>query len=277
MKPTHAVARIPRAFTLIELLVVVAIIAVLISILLPALGLAKKQAKRLLCSTNLRSMGQAAMLYADENKGIIIRTDFEPNRSRDNIHFSVSMLRGLGYDGRITGIYREFNPRLVVPILREIEVFQCPSFPEPDQALDYLSSAFPMPYTAKNIRLDVTGGGNRGRQSEGQRQDLSDYEKFFSLSRFAKHNPSRFIYITEAHESLPTFRLSMHDMWFTSQLPFGAFPRISNDTRHPGGVNAMFFDGSARTLSFSSMDSGWPNKLSSRLRHFTTVPLELDR
>ncbi|MCK4623837.1 MAG: type II secretion system protein, partial [Phycisphaerae bacterium] len=56
-----------KAFTLVELLVVVAIIALLVSILLPSLGLAKEAARRVTCSTNLRNLGLAANLYASEN------------------------------------------------------------------------------------------------------------------------------------------------------------------------------------------------------------------
>lgn len=63
--------RKPRGFTLIELLVVVAIIALLISILLPSLSEAREQAKRAKCGANLRSIGQALVVCGNENKGYL--------------------------------------------------------------------------------------------------------------------------------------------------------------------------------------------------------------
>ena len=58
-----------RGFTLIELLVVIAIIAVLMAILMPALGRVKRQAQAITCMSNLKSWGLLFKLYTDENDG----------------------------------------------------------------------------------------------------------------------------------------------------------------------------------------------------------------
>lgn len=69
-----------RAFSLIELLVVIAIIAVLSSLLLPALGRAKTKARQASCISNLRQLGLAVALYVDSHDGRLPIAEAIPSR-----------------------------------------------------------------------------------------------------------------------------------------------------------------------------------------------------
>ncbi|RNC81354.1 MAG: prepilin-type N-terminal cleavage/methylation domain-containing protein [Phycisphaera sp.] len=73
--------RSKHAFTLIELLVVISIIALLISILLPALGNARRSAQAMITNNNLRQHGVAAASYAAENDSRAYTFSWEPGKA----------------------------------------------------------------------------------------------------------------------------------------------------------------------------------------------------
>src|SRR4051794_29554537 len=66
-----------KAFTLVELLVVIGIIAILIGLIVPAMGRARHSAVSLYCMSNLRQIGQAAFMYAGNSKGSFPQGCFE--------------------------------------------------------------------------------------------------------------------------------------------------------------------------------------------------------
>lgn len=75
-----------HAFTLIELLVVVTIVALLASLLMPAIAMVRDSAKQVVCGNSLRQVGMGFRAYADENE------DFVPWVKEQNASLSVNVL-----------------------------------------------------------------------------------------------------------------------------------------------------------------------------------------
>lgn len=71
-------------FTLIELLVVIAVIALLIGILLPSLGVARETARTTKCGSNLRQIGVAALSYSNSNKGFFCSGSWDNSTFESN-------------------------------------------------------------------------------------------------------------------------------------------------------------------------------------------------
>jgi len=69
MRAVSSVRRGFLGFTLVELLVVIAIIALLIALLLPTLRKAREQANAVVCESNMRQLGMAFLLFAQDHQG----------------------------------------------------------------------------------------------------------------------------------------------------------------------------------------------------------------
>jgi prepilin-type N-terminal cleavage/methylation domain-containing protein len=104
-----------RMFTLIELLVVIAIIAILASLLLPALNQAKFQARNVDCKTRLRQLSQMNMMYSTDFNGYILPLG---NDGADSKTYPIILTR--------TGYLREWNGYPNLTALKYEKIFQCP-------------------------------------------------------------------------------------------------------------------------------------------------------
>jgi prepilin-type N-terminal cleavage/methylation domain-containing protein/prepilin-type processing-associated H-X9-DG protein len=131
-----------RAFTLIEVLVVVAIIALLISILLPSLRIARERAKSVACMSGLRQLGIGAVQYAGANKEYIPPVDNKKQESE------FTMAGDVGSDD-MRAYYPKYAPML--------KIWECPGAGNKVRNVDDLQYTYTSSPDAQ-LRADRVGG-----------------------------------------------------------------------------------------------------------------------
>jgi prepilin-type N-terminal cleavage/methylation domain-containing protein/prepilin-type processing-associated H-X9-DG protein len=235
--------RSTKGFTLIELLVVIAIIALLMGILLPALGRAKKQAQATRCLANMKQIGLAMHLYAGDYEMFVPRAELRPG---------VTAFEGI--DMRWPVLFMPFVGGKSVKFdhYYEVPIYDCPSYPIKEQTIDYCVNAW-----------DLKGSG------------LENFG-FTKLDDFPRHGTT--IYMGD-YEYLPTanqiqiiyqgeppdvLRLKMQylDVWHDNHLPSASenTRRMARD-RHINFVNCLYIDGhssKADPLEITRWDFGLP-------------------
>ena len=206
------------AFTLIELLVVISIVALLIAVLLPAIKKAKETTRRTICLSNLRQVGTAIHVYAQEHDG------FFPDNSAGWMNASLTFYAEISSSG-----YLALGHLYETGVVADPRMLFCPSQREPFHS--YPMGWYGPPLSGRAAQFD----GRGILRSSGFVRFTSYYYRLFG-----QLNPS----ITRQEiEDMSRWTLSnLEEPIAISSDIFGSF----GDTwshQAPYGVNVTYSDG----------------------------------
>ncbi len=246
-------------FTLIELLVVLAIIGVLVALLLPAVQAARESARRLGCINNLKQLGLGLHGYHDVYgtfpAGGWIALPTQPATARMNSGWSASVLPWVEQKP----LYSSLN--LCLPYnsaqnstasMTVLKVYLCPSEPRSSDWNTAPGDVFPS--------ADADYGGMYGPRGIGPPPSNNNpprgsflFNQNISLAQ-VRDGSTQTIFLGEAPEAIHALWASGHNI-FDQSAPINARPKFEYGeeltSQHPGGVNAVFGDGSVHFLKNS--------------------------
>ena len=238
------------AFTLVELLVVIGIIAVLVSILLPALSRARAQAMSLNCLSNLRQCGIAMMLYSQDYKGYL---------PYPTTTFSESALWFTAIDPYLQSNANSTRGTGVASQRAYTAYKQCPQV---------------------NAEWNMTGNGGSNDSNTGSQNITTEYARSYKMNSYLRHDNPAYVpaKISQVHGTVDATKfveigdgISMDYVGTTvinsttGQYDNGQFSMDPNypltvfntatppALRHRGACTFVFVDGHAESVVFPTI------------------------
>ena len=222
------------AFTLVELLVVIAVVGILAGIILPALGRAKSRGQSIYCLNNLRQLGVAMHLYADDHDDAL-----PYNMGTEGTRKTIATGQFLNWANNV--MTWELDPDntnttwlaaggLGPYLSGNTTVFRCPS----DNVLSAVQAQAGWSGRVRSYSMNAMLGNAGEFLAGGVNTNNPGYKQFFTLAEVP--NPSEIFALVEEHPD------SINDGYFINRFYSSQWHDLPA-SYHNGGANFAFADG----------------------------------